>query len=254
MLRKLSSLLLGVLLLQTAQATVSLPYYDAFNYSEGNLNAVGGPNWVLGSGSTTFEIAVSNAATLSAPAGFPVATGNGLRRAPSNSSKRSVLQFTSVPAVDGNAVFVSFLLNVQTAPAAAQLIGHLNDSNASDSTPQAGIFVDAGPKVGIGKITSTPGFTMATNLGAGPHLIVVRYLFQTGNDQVDLWVDPANTNFGAASAPASLGSTTGGSDPASLDYFQFITSSTAGGVQFIDEFRVGTAWADVVPSSGPLLG
>ena len=238
----------------SARATVSLPCYDAFNYAEGNLNAVGGPNWVLGSGSSTFEIAVSNAVALTAPAGFPAATGKGLRRAPSSSSKRSVLQFTSVPAVDGNVVFVSFLLNVPTAPAAAQLIGHLNDSNASDSTPQAGIFVDAGPKVGVGKITSTPGFTMATNLGAGPHLIVVRYLFQAGNDRVDLWVDPASTSYGAVSAPASLGNTTGSGDPVSLDFFQFITSSTAGGVQFIDEFRVGTAWAEVVPSGGLPVG
>ncbi len=238
----------------SARATVNPPYFDAFNYAEGNLNAVGGPNWVLGSGSSTFEIAVSNTAALTAPAGFPAASGKGLRRAPSSSSKRTVLQFTSVPATDGNTLFVSFLLNVPTAPAAAQLIGHLNDSNASDSTPQAGIFVDAGPKVGVGKITSTPGFTMSTNLGAGPHLIVVRYLFQAGNDRVDLWVDPATASYGAVSAPASLGSTAGSGDPASLDYFQFITSSTAGGVQFIDEFRLGTAWADVVPSAGAPFG
>ncbi len=116
----------------SARATVALPCYDAFNYAEGNLNAVGGTNWVLGSGSSTFEIAVSNAAALTASAGFPAATGKRLRRAPSSSSKRSVLQFTSVPTVDGNAVFVSFLLNVPTAPAAAQLIGHLNGSISTE--------------------------------------------------------------------------------------------------------------------------
>ncbi len=244
---------LAFLLCLCAQATVPLPYYDAFNYAEGSLNVVGSPNWVVGSG-TSFEIAISNAAALTAPAGFPAATGKGLRRAPSSSSKRSVLQFTSVPAVDGNAVFVSFLLDVQTAPGAAQLIGHLDDVSTSDSTPQAGIFLDAGPKIGLGKNVSSPGFTMATNLGAGPHLIVVRYLFQAGNDRVDLWVDPASTDYGAVTPPASLGSTTGSTDPGSLDFFQFITSSTAGGAQFIDEFRAGTTWAAVVPSSGPPVG
>ena len=47
----------------SAHATVTLPYADGFGYAEGSLNIVGGPNWVLGSG-TSFEIAVSNAAAL----------------------------------------------------------------------------------------------------------------------------------------------------------------------------------------------
>src|SRR5438067_87790 len=58
----------GLLLALNARATVTLPFYDGFNYAEGNLNAVSGGNWVVGNGSTSFEIAVSNAATLPAPA------------------------------------------------------------------------------------------------------------------------------------------------------------------------------------------
>ena len=252
MLKKLTLLALGLLLFQNARAAIthSLPFYDAFNYPEGNLNAVSGGNWITGSGTITFEIAVSNSAALTSPFGLAAATGKGLRRAPSSTTRRSVLQYTSVPAVDGNAMYVSFLLNVQTAPGSAQIIGHLDDLTTSDGSPQAGIFLDAGPKVGIGKNASAPGFTMATNLGAGTHLVVVRYTFQSSNDKVDLWVDPASSGYGVGAAPASLGSTTNSTDPASLDYFQLVTSNDAGGSQFIDEFRLGTNWASVTPTSG----
>jgi len=236
----------------SAQA-VSLPYYDGFSYSEGRLNDVGSPNWFAGS--TGYEISVSNSATLTAPAGFPPETGKGVRRAPSGSARRSVIQYTSMPAVDGNTVHVSFLLNVQTPPDAVQLLGYLEYVASSDSAPQCGIFLDSGPKVGVGKNSSSPGFTMATNLGAGTHLVVVRYTFQAGNDRVDLWVDPASGYYGAGTAPDSLGSYTGGSDPVSLDYFQFYApGNSSGGIEFTDEVRLGTTWADVVPSSGSLVG
>src|SRR5262245_58168798 len=179
--------------LQHARAAVTLPFHDAFNYSEGNLNANDAPDWNAGSSSSTaLEIAVSNAAALTSPPSFPAAAGKGVRRAPSGSSRRAILQFTQIPATDGTVIYVSFLLNVQAAPGASQLIAYLNDSNASDTSPQLGIFLDNGPKVRIGKNNSTPGFTMATNLGSGTHLIVARYTFQSGNDQVDLWVDPAS--------------------------------------------------------------
>jgi pectate lyase len=243
----------GMLIGWNANATVSMPYYDGFNYSEGNLNAVGGPNWVAGNGSSTLEIAVTNPATLAVPAGYPTATGKGVRRAPSGTARRSVLQYTSVPNALSNTVYVSFLLNVQTTPGGNELIGYLDNNSSSQGSPQGGIFIGSGPSVGIGKKSSTPGFTSAIT-GGTTHLVIVRYTFMSANDQVDLWVDPSSTSYGAAIAPASLGSTTGGTDPASLDYFQLSTSSGAGSVAFIDEFRVGTAWADVVPSGGPIIG
>ena len=253
MLKQISFVVLGLLVFLDARATItnSLPYYDAFNYPEGNLAANGAPNWSAGGSSTTsLEIAVSNSAALTAPAGFPAAAGKGVRRAPSGTARRAVLQYTSVPALDGNTMYVSFLLNIQTNPASAQLIAHLDDTSASDGSPSAGIFVDNGPKVGIGKNSSSPGFTMATNLGSGTHLVIARYTFQTNNDKVDLWVDPPSSDYGAASAPASLGSTSNSGDPASLDYLQIITSSGVGSLMFIDEFRLGTTWASVVPSGG----
>ncbi|MCX7723549.1 MAG: immunoglobulin domain-containing protein, partial [Verrucomicrobiae bacterium] len=231
---------------------VNLPYYDGFNYAEGRLNDVGAPNWFAGS--TGPELMVTNVAALTAPEGFPAATGKGLRRAPSGTARRSVIQYTSVPAQDGNEMYASFLLYVVSAPPSTQLIGYLDNNSSSQSAPQAGVFITAEPRIGIGKKSSSPGFTMSTNLGPGVHLVVIRYRFQSGNDRVDLWVDPPATSYGASAPPPSLGYVTGASDPSSLDYFQFYTTPQSGGIQYIDEFRLGRTWADVVPSGGPIVG
>ncbi len=243
-----------MLALAPAAFAVTLPFHDPFSYADGNLNAVATPTWVVGNGSSTFEIAVSNAAALTAPAGFPAASAKGVRRAPSGTSRRCVLQYDSVPAADGATVFVSFLLNVQTAPAGNEVIGYLDNNLSSQGSPQCGIFVTSGPRVGIGKKSSAPGFVIGNDLSAGTHLVVARYTFQAGNDRVDLWVDPSSADFGAATAPASLGGATGATEPPSLDYFQLVTSAGAGSVMFVDEFRVGRTWAEVVPAGGPVTG
>src|SRR5437762_2578048 len=115
---RLNLILVATLLfsLRAVCATVSLPYYDGFNYSEGNLNAVSVGNWVAGNGTSTFEIAVSNSAALNGPSNYLSATGRGVRRAPSGSARRSVLQYVSQSAIDGKALFISFQMNVQAAP------------------------------------------------------------------------------------------------------------------------------------------
>jgi pectate lyase len=242
------------LTLNTATA-VTLPYHEPFNYSEGNLIAVSGGNWILGNGSSTLEIAVSNSAALSSPSGFPAAAAKGVRRAPSGSARRAAIQYTSVPNTDSNTVFVSFLLNIQNAPGGTELIGYLDNNSTSQGSPQCGIFVDSSSRVGIGKKSSSPAFTSGSGLAAGTHLIVARYTFlASGNDRVDLWVDPSSSDYGASTAPSPLGGATGASDPASLDYFQISTSSGAGSVMFIDEMRFGTTWASVVPVGGPAIG
>ena len=177
---------------------VTLPYLDVFNYAEGNLITVGTPTWILGNGTSSFEIAVSNSAALTAPAGFPTATAKGVRRAPSGSARRAAIQYTSLPNTVSNTMYVSFLVSVQTSPSANELIGYLDNNSTSQGSPQAGIFV-GNSVVGIGKKSSGAGFTSA--MLAGTHLVVVRYTFLAGNDQVDLWVDPASGTYGALPAP-----------------------------------------------------
>gem|GEM_PF-456164 len=233
----------------SARAAVALPFHDAFAYAEGRLNDVGSPNWAAGS--TGWELAVSNSAALAAPEGFMPATGRGVRRAPSGTARRSVLEFMSVPAQDGREVFVSLLIQVASPPPATQLIAFLDNNSSSQSAPQAGLFLTPDGRLGVGKKTSQPGFVAEPTLGTAVHLVVMRYRFQPGNDRVDLWVDPDASTYESLEAPPSLGFVLGGTDPAFLQYFQIYCSPQAGGVQYLDELRIGRSWAEVVPSGAP---
>lgn len=225
-------------------AVQSLPFYDAVNYPEGQLYAVGAGFWDAG-GNAGNEITVSNAAALLAPAGLINATGKGIRWAPSGTARRSLVQFTPVT---GGTLYASFLVNVGSAPSSARLVAYFDSSTSQPSSPQLGLFVGNG-SVGIGKKASSPAATVA--VGSGTHFIVVRYTFTgTTSDVADLWVDPVNTAFGAANAPAASASTSGGSNPASLPYFGIYAASGAGPTVYIDEVRVGTDWASVTPPSG----
>lgn len=231
----------------TEAAVQALPFYDPFEYPEGNLYSVATGVWDAG-GSAGPEIAVAQAAALTAPAGLAPASGKGVRWAPSGTARRAVVQFAAVTNADNNTVYVSFLLNIQTPPSSGtRLIAYLESSTSSTTSPQLGIFVDSSSRVGIGKKTTTPA-VLSGSLGAGSHLVVVRYTFvASGNDQVDLWVDPPANTYGAGMPPTPLGSTTGSSDPSSIGYFHIYTPSGAGPVLYIDEVRIGTSWAEVTP-------
>lgn len=231
------------------RAAVPLPYYDPFDYTEGRLNDVASPTW--SAGSTGFELAVSNAAALIAPEGYPASSGRGVRRAPSGTARRSVLAFETVPAQDGQEVYASLLVAVQTPPAGTQLMAFLDDKASSQSAPQAGLFISPEGKLGIGKKSSGPGFLAPNELAPGPNLVVIRYRFEPGNDRVDLWINPPASTYAAPTAPPSLGFVTGGSDPAFLGYFQLYATPQAGGIQYLDELRIGRSWAEVVPSGAP---
>src|SRR5206468_2483656 len=125
-------------------------------------------------------------AALTAPSGLLASSAKGVHWASSGTARRAGVQFT---AISTNSIYVSFLVNVQVAPSGPKLMAFLESSSSSTTSPQLGIFVDAGPKIGIGKKASSPTVESAT-LAAGTHFVVVRYTFVTGgNDTADLWVD-----------------------------------------------------------------
>ena len=228
-----------------AHATVqTLPFTDHFTYSDGNLYSVAVGVWDAG-GSAGTEFTVSNSFALTAPTNFAAASGKGVKWQPSGTARRNIVQFTSQSSGE---IYVSLLLNNVTPPGSSRLIAYLdNVAGSTVSSPQLGIFLN-GTTLGIGKHASSPA--VATNLSAGTHLVVVRYTFLAGDDQVDLWVDPASATYGATNAPSSLGNTTGSSDLATLQYFAFNGTSGSGPVVYYDEVRIGTSWADVTPPSG----
>ena len=244
--KRIVVLVVSMWMLQSAHAVVSLPFTDHFDYSEGRLIDVSSGAWVSGNNGT--EISVATAATLTSPSGFAAASGKGVSVVPSGTQRRAALAFTSVGNTDGNAVYISFLLNAVSI-SSAKSIAYLDNTVSSVGSPKLNIYAGGGT-IGIGKNTTSTSPAFTTSAGSGTHLVVVRYSFQSGSDQVDLWVDPSSSDYGAAVAPAPLGGSSSGSDATALSVFQ-INAQTSGSTAYIDEVRVGTTWADVTPSSGP---
>ena len=243
--KKLVAIFIGALMLQSAQAVVqTLPFGDPFNYPEGKL--IDGSAGVSVAGNDGAEISVSNSAALTSPSGFAASSGKGVKVSTSGTQRRAVVQFTSVGNTDGNVVYVSFLLD-GSGISSSKMIGYIDNTTSSVGSPKVAILAGGGT-IGIGKSSSSAGFS--TSLSAGTHLIVVRYSFRSGSDAVDLWVDPSSAYYGVATAPASLGSVTSGSDATALSALQISSPSGAGTLYYIDEVRIGTSWADVTPAGG----
>lgn len=237
--KKLLVVVMGALLLQSASA-VTLPYTDHFAYSDGTLSVVGSPTWVNGGGAGA-EISVATAAALTAPAGFATASDKGVQVSASGSSRRTMVQFG---AVSSGSVYASFLLNVS---AGSGLIAYFENTTSSTTSPELGVFLGSGT-IGVGKNSTTAGGT--TSLGAGTHLVVMRYTF-SGNAVADLWLDPSSSDYAAGSAPSPTLTTTGVAGVISaLQYFTINANSGSGLSEKIDEVRVGTSWADVTPTNG----
>ncbi len=242
----LLTILTGLLLLPAAQAAVqTLPFVDHFTYTAGNLYTVGAGVWDA-AGSAGVELTVANAAALTAPTYFAAASGNGVKWTPDGTARRSIVQFS--PATSGT-LFASFLINVVSPPSSgSKLVAYFDSSTSQPSSPQLGFFVSNG-SLGIAKKGSTPATSVSA--GSGTHLVVVRYTFTgTSTDQVDLWVDPASSSYGATTAPASSGSASGGSNVASIPYFGIYAISGAGPSLYLDEVRIATNWAGVTPTNG----
>jgi hypothetical protein len=248
-------IVLNVFLWQVAHA--NLYFTDHFDYTDGaNLGSTtggGGATWTL-SGGDVSQIKVATAASLTSPGGFAAAAGSAIAVTPTGSRKATGVPFngeTGIPVADGNVVHASFLLDMRTLPAANMRVAYMHNGAAS----QAGIevVVSSSGQVGIQKKGSGTTFASGTPVASpGTHLVVMRYTFQSGSDEVAVWVDPDSASYGANSAPASgafAATTSGGSDmSAAITYFLIESASVTGPVFWIDEVRVGTTWAAASPS------
>jgi hypothetical protein len=251
----------GFMLGQNAKAT--LFFTDQFNYpNNSNLGTNISCPWnttTSGVGDNTTQIKVTTASAQTSPSGFATAAFSGVVVAPAGSNKKNAALFngaTGVPVGNGNVVYASFLLNVQTLPSANMRVAYMHNTTASSAGIE--VVVSSTGQVGIQKKGSGTTFVSGTPVSTpGTHLVVMRYTFQAGNDEVAVWVDPDGSTYAAGTAPAtnSVGAaatTGGGSDMAAAITYIAIDSPglATGPVFWIDEVRVGTAWADVTPASG----
>jgi pectate lyase len=224
-------------------------FVDHFSYPNGNLGAdgIGNLTWDGGDSPNT-PIRVNTAAALS-HASLADVGGSGVIFTGSTFKKKAA-PFASQSA---NAVYCSFLLNIQSPPTGTKAFVYLHNSSSGTSSPGLGIFLDSTSHLGLGKNASSPTASIASPLSAGTHLVVARYVFQAGNDRVDLWLDPLSLGDNSAiPAPSLTTGTASSSEAASLSYL-FLNHAVVQTL-WIDEVRVGTSWAEVTPSIGtPVL-
>ena len=230
------AVVVGILLWQCAQAQLLVEH---FAYNSGSLGSsgIGDAIWT-GGDSPSVALTVTNVATLTNTTLAGIA-GKGVQYNGGTFKKRNAT-FT---AQTSGSLYVSFLLSIQTAPSTVKAFLYLHNSTSATSSPELGIFLN-GNSIGIGKGVSAPA--VSTTLSAGTHLIVARYTFLAGSDQIDLWTDP--TSLGDNSnVPNSTISTSSGTDGSSLSVI--FLNHAASQTLYLDELRVGTSWADVTPTN-----
>jgi pectate disaccharide-lyase len=215
---------------------------EHFSYANGNLGAsgIGSALWT-GGDSASAAITVNSTATLTHSALSGIA-GSGVIFSGGTFKKKAA----PFAAQTSGTVYCSFLLNVQTAPSTVKAFLYFRTGNSATSSPELGVFLN-GNAIGLGKKVSSPA--VSTTLNTNTHLIVCRYTFLSGNDQVDLWVDPVslgdNGNIPAATLTTGTASS---SDATQIDYL--FLNHAASQTLWIDEVRVGASWADVTPANG----
>lgn len=155
--------------------------------------------------------------------------------------------FTSVSG-DGNTVYVSFLLEAMDV---SDLDVSTNDGDhffnlqtSSGSTNRAYIYIKQSAttnkyNIGLAKSSSSSLTYSTADLDINTtYLIVISYIFQSGSDEVRLWINPDLS--GAEPSPDI--SLTSGSDADDISYIQFRQNELSGNVN-IDGIRVATSWS-----------
>jgi pectate lyase len=158
-------------------------------------------------------------------------------------------------AISAGSIYYSFLIQCAGAPGSGgYLTGLLPGTSPGGSTDALAVYFSAsgnGYQLGIHKDNGAPTTNAATVLVTNvTQFIVVKYTFGTGtgDDTVSLYVNPVP----GAAEPVPDASQAGGTDATGLQYI-YLKSSSGYGVWNFDTLRVGTAWADVTPTSGQVV-
>ena len=244
---------------EAAQVIQTLPFYDSFDYNPSTgLAAASSTVWETCYPTSNIQV-TTNSLTL---AGFVPSAGNSVLGV-THGSRFAGTQFTAQTNTDGNTVYVSFLYQVTSYPTTTPgVIAFLDSTNIGNSQSAVmpgytglALIMDHAGHIGINAGSTnapTAHFESSATALNTTVLIVARYTFHpAASDTVDLWVNPNSSSYGAASAPAS-------DETAANTLFHeaylanFTISYNNGDATFgerWDEVRIGTNWAQVVPSS-----
>jgi len=254
----LGSLLAGLMVISAPASPI---FYEGLNYSLGELNGfTGGTGW-SGAWSadpvTTEIVNPATALTYHVPGGGNVSGGNRALRFTGTADLASIIA-RSLPSQTGN-VYFSFLFRENAGTINTNDFMAFWFDNDTTVTSSQTLIPSLGLKGNHGDGANTLDFASRLNLGSdvfstaastGTTYLIVGRLFKTaGNyNRFSLWINPtsASTNTPDVTASVATGSTTSfsrlGVRIANLD---------ADDVVYVDEFRAGTTFADVVPLNTP---
>jgi len=285
----------GVLLLfQCAHAQFTFPVYEPFSeYAEGDWigkntstqNPFNDPavyaNWSIGNSMSTNEspvVSVNYALSYPGLSPDPNTPPRGIRGptpavAPPTSGRSAGAPFT---AQTSGTNYLSFLLNMQSLPAAARpIIGVLESATATSANGSSGVTVWVTPtgQLQFDVHNSTTPLTNTTSpLTIGnTYFVVLAYVFSNNithnRGEVGLWVNPTSlgndANIPTPTIYATNSNPDGGvhggplSSPPTLTSLFLIYGTGQGGsvisTNLFDELRVDNHWAGVTPT-GPSPG
>jgi hypothetical protein len=227
-----------------------LPYYEGFDYTVANAlgaeqmwtNANSGDDIVVASGNLSYTGLTSNGNSISFD-------GAGIDC------------FSPITPTSAGTVYYSFLMNVSTMAGVTNtsggyLAGFGETSTNLGSTLWTKRIDDTSYNLGIEvRTANAANTTFDTNVyqTGQTYLVVVGYAFNaaTGSDDVvSLWVNPV---VGDPEPTATITDTHAATDLGNISYF-FLRQDSATETPsiLIDELRIGTAWADVVPVTASL--
>jgi pectate lyase len=244
--KTLMILVVGTLFTWTARGQV---FVDHFAYDPGNLGTVGSSGgWNV----SLSQVTVSSGGLDGSVVGLAGSSGNKVTTTTtSNTGTGSYNQFSS--GITAGTVYYSFLLRVNSTSgltSSGQVItGLLRNGSASSYYQDVWLRLNgSNVEVGLTKLRGTVSW-YGTPLSVGTvYLIVSKYQFVSGssNDLVAMWVNPVTGGTDEPTADISFSTGSDGNTSTGIGRI-FIY----GGVNAdLDEMRVGTAWADVTPSSG----
>jgi hypothetical protein len=243
----------GILLIPSAGATVLLTEEYPTAYGDGtglgNNVTTGGYNtkWPNGNSAGTGNSICTSAGAQTYPGLMPISSSAsyGLRVSTST-SRNTVAPFTSQSG-DGNSVYWSFLIKVTAATPTARQLGGLRNSTGSGNLA-GGVGINASRQIQLYKNNAVvaTGATLDQNT---TYFVVLRYKFQSGADEVALWLDPATGQSAESGAGVTPLTGTAGSDQSSLLSLQLLSAADASGALYLDEHRVTTTWAEATLAS-----
>lgn len=224
---------------------------DPFPYPAMDLTTAPGSIWTVHSGVTPVNVVVtpSDSGNSLSFAGFLASSGN---RIVVNQTQTADVgtDFPAQVTQDNTSLYASFLVKYTTQPSAS---GEYFSSFFDQLNPMGlrgriyGKASGANTQLGI-RFSSKGTTNYASNLLPlnTTHLVVAKYTRVAGadNDKVALFVDPVPGM--AEPMPSATVTNNVADDPDVTDIQRFgLRQTTSIGILELDEFRVGTTWADV---------